>query len=139
MLELLIMPSNATSNPEKIWRWLANIWMVLTCGVVVLDFFSFGRYSFLLPPLTILYISILSVYVTSKEFQRWFLSYKGRHPGEIGIGLWTVLIIVMLGINAYLGEKYQVSEQVISTYLTVLGIFAISKGSKAIWQRRRSR
>lgn len=128
-----------SSGPEKIWRWLANIWMVLTCGIVILDFFSFGKYSFLLFPLTILYISILSVYVTSKEFQRWYLSYRGRHPGEIGVIIWTVLILIMLCANAYLGEKYRISQEVISTYLTVLGIFAVSRGSKALARGRGAR
>jgi len=127
------------SRPEKIWRWLVNLWMIVTGVVVVLDFFSFGKYSFLLSPLTILYISLLSVYVTSKEFQRWFLSYQGRHPGEIAVVLWTALMLMMLILNGWLGEKYHISQEVISLYLAIISIFIVSKGSKAFYRLRSSR
>ncbi len=123
-------------SPEKIWRWLVNVWMMVTCGVVLLDFFYFGKFGFLLSPLTIIYISLLSVYVTSKEFGRWFLCYRGRHPGELGVLLWTGLMILMLALNAWLGEKYHISQEVITAYLTVVGIFVISRGSKALYSRR---
>jgi drug/metabolite transporter (DMT)-like permease len=122
------------SRPEKIWRWLVNIWMIVTCAVVVVDFFSFGRYSFLLSPLALLYISLLSVYVTSKEFQRWFLSYQGHHPGEIAVFIWTVLIIMMIILNGWLGKEYRISQEVISTYLTIVSIFIVSKGSKVFYR-----
>ena len=123
-------------SPERIWRWLVNFWMIITCAVVVLDFFLFGKYSFLITPLTLIYISLLSVYVTSKEFQRWFLSYQGRHPGEISVVLWTVLMVLMLALNGWLGKEYHISQEVISTYLTIIGIFVISKGSKTIFRLR---
>jgi len=89
--------------------------------------------------LTLLYISLLSVYVTSKEFQRWFLSYQGRHPGEIAVALWTGLIILMLILNGWLGGKYHISQEVISLYLTIISIFIVSKGSKAFYRLRSSR
>lgn len=124
------------SNPERIWRWLVNLWMAIICGVIVFDFFNFGKFSFLLSPLSLIYISLLSVYVTSKEFERWFLGYKGHHPGEIGVALWTLLMILMVIFNGWLGEKYQISQEVISTYLTVIGIFIVSKGSKLFFRFR---
>ncbi|PIW76229.1 MAG: hypothetical protein CO001_02485 [Candidatus Portnoybacteria bacterium CG_4_8_14_3_um_filter_40_10] len=113
--------------------------MIVISVVIIVDFFSFGKYSFLLSPLTLLYISLLSVYVTSKEFQRWFLSYQGRHPGEIVVALWTGLIILMLILNGWLGGKYHISQEVISLYLTIISIFIVSKGSKAFYRLRSSR
>lgn len=131
--------SKRSSRPEKIWRWLVNIWMIITCAVIVVDFFSFGRYSFLLSPLSLLYISLLSVYVTSKEFERWFLSYQSHHPGEISVALWTFIILVMLVFNGWLGDRYHISQEVISTYLAVISIFIVSKASKVFYRVRAGR
>jgi hypothetical protein len=77
---------------------------------------------------------LLSVYVTSKEFQRWFLSYQGHHPGEIAVFIWTALIIMMIILNGWLGKEYRISQEVISTYLTIVSIFIVSKGSKVFYR-----
>lgn len=123
-------------NPEKYWRYLANIWLVATVFIIVVDFWSGGKYTYLISPLSILYITLLSVYITSKEFKRWGNRYQGRHPGEIAIVIWTVLIFILIVSNVYLGSSYRISQDTISTYLVVVALFIVSRGSKMIYFRR---
>jgi len=124
---------------DKKLRWLANTWMALTIIFIIFNFLSNNKYGFILSPLTLLYISLLSVYVTSKEFDRWYRNYNGRHPGEIAIVLWTFLIAGMLILNFCLGKDYHIPSEVVSTYAAVVGIFIISKKSKNIHLRRSNR
>ena len=125
------------SHPEKYWRWLANLWMSITILVIIIDFFSANRYTFLVSPLTILYITLLSVYITSKEFERWFKNYQGHHPGELALVFWTILMLGLVVADFYLGPAYHISSDVISTYLVVIGLFIASKSSKSLYYRRK--
>ncbi len=129
--------SKKVSYSEKYWRWLANLWMTVTILVIVMDFLSAGKYTFLITPLSVLYITLLSVYITSKEFERWFKSYQGHHPGELALVFWTLLILGLVCANAYLGSGYHISSDVISTYLVVIGLFIASKSSKSLYHRRK--
>ncbi len=130
------MPKKS-SNPEKYWRWLANLWLAVMVFIIITDFWSGGKYAYLISPVSILYITLLSVYITSKEFKRWCNSYQGHHPGEIAIVIWTALIFVLIVSNTYLGANYHISQDTISTYLVVVALFIVSQGSKTIYYRRR--
>ena len=122
---------------EKYWRWLAHIWLAVMVAIVIIDFWSEGRYVYLISPISILYITLLSVYISSKEFQRWLNHYQGHHPGEIALVIWTVLMFVLITSNAYLGANYHISSEVISTYVVVIVLFIASRGSREIHRRRR--
>ncbi len=129
--------SRKISPTDKYWRWLANLWMAVTILVIIMDFLFAGKYAFLISPLTVLYITLLSVYITSKEFNRWFKNYQGHHPGELALVFWTLLILGLVCVNAYLGSGYHISSEVISTYLVVIGLFIASKSSKSLYYRRK--
>ena len=91
----------------------------------------------MISPVSILYISLLTVYITSKEFKRWTNNYEGHHPGEIALIIWTVLIFALIVSNAYLGSGYHISQEIVSTYLVVVGLFIVSRGSRVIYFRRK--
>jgi drug/metabolite transporter (DMT)-like permease len=131
------MPRKRHLNSEKYWRYLANIWLVVMVFIILVDFWSAGKYGYLISPVSILYISLLTVYITSKEFKRWFENYKGHHPGEIALVIWTVLIFALIISNAYLGSNYHISQEIISTYLVVVALFIVSRGSRIIYFRRK--
>ena len=129
--------SKKSHNPEKYWRWLANIWLAAMVFIIIVDFWSNNQYSNLISPISILYITLLTVYISSKEFKRWFSYYQGHHPGEIALVIWTALIFVLIVSNAYLGASYHISQDIISTYLVVIVLFIASRGSRAIHARHR--
>lgn len=127
------MPQKRSSNSAKYWRCLANIWLMAMMVIILIDFWSGGRYGYLISPISILYITLLSIYITSKEFKRWFNHYEGRHPGEIALVIWTILIFALIISNAYLGANYHISQEIISTYLVVVALFIVSRGSRMIY------
>lgn len=129
--------SRQNHNPEKYWRWLANIWLAAMVFIIIIDFWSAGYYTYLISPISILYITLLTVYISSKEFKRWLNHYQGHHPGEIALVIWTVLIFVLIASNAYLGASYHISQDIISTYMVVIVLFIASRGSKVIYRRRK--
>lgn len=121
------------SVSEKYWRCLAHVWLAALVFIILIDFWSGGRYAYLISPVSILYISLLTVYITSKEFKRWQRNYQGQHPGEIALVIWTVLIFMLIISNAYLGANYHISQEIISTYLVVVALFIVSRGSRMIY------
>jgi len=121
---------------EKIWRWLTNIWTVAFVVFVIWDFFTKNGYDFLIAPLSVIYITILGLYVSTKEFDRWYDFHESRHPGEWFVIGWTVVIFVLLVASLWLGKEYTVSSEAIADYIMVLSVFALTQKSKQMHQRR---
>ena len=108
--------------------------------VVISDFFSSGKYTYLLPSFSIIYGAILSIFVGTKEFGRWYDNYHPkRHPGEIFVIVWSILLLAML-IFSWLGPiHYRISSDIISVYIMVLTVFAITQGSKRLYKNKREK
>lgn len=116
---------------EKIWRVLADFWTVVLIAFLILDFFSFNSYDY--PPVfSVIYVVILSIYVGTKEFERWRDVYEGRHPGELFIIVWTILMLFLFSAKLFLGDKYAVSPEAVADYIIVLSLFALTKRSKRL-------
>ena len=125
---------------EGFWRYLTNIWTVAFVVLVISDFFTFGKYGHLLTPFSIIYGSILSIFVGTKEFDRWYNVYRSkRHPGEIFVIIWSILLLGLFIISWFWGKSYQISSDVISVYIMVLTVFAITQGSKRLHKKRRGK
>ena len=63
------------------WRFLTYTWAVITATFFALDYFKVLNGSNSLKTLTVVYISILSIFTSIKEFHRWkekkfFSKYK---------------------------------------------------------------
>lgn len=93
-------------------------------------------YSYLSAPLSIIYTGVLGLYVGTKEFDRWYELHDGRHPGEIFIALWTVVMLILFVAQMTLGPKYQVSSEAIADYIMVLSVFALTQKSKKLHQHK---
>ena len=117
----------------KFWRYLTHFWGILTAIFFILTFLNIMDFSDVLKTLTIVYISILSIFSSVKEFNRWknkeFLSI---HKGELFIILYTVLMVVFVILNALYPHKYHILSEFTVTYLSILGIFAITNKSKKL-------
>jgi hypothetical protein len=128
--------ANSKNQPEKVWRYLVNFWMIVIVALMLADFILHGKYSEVLSPISMVYVALLSVYVTTKEYERWFLMYKGHHPGEIGVLVWTAMLLFMLVFTLVRGDSYSISQDAITTYITVIVVFVITKASKNLFETK---
>lgn len=121
-----------TKKELLFWKGLTNFWAWLTALVFMLTFFKIWDLSHLLTNITIIYLSILSIFTGTKEYSRWksgkFLS---KYHGEVFVFVWTILMVGFIIISA-LNPDYKVQSQYTATYLSVLGIFAVSLKSKTL-------
>ena len=115
------------------WKILSNFWGSVTAIFFLLTFFKIYDVSHILTDVTIIYLTLLSVFAGLKEFNRWknkeFLS---RYHGEIFVVAWTSLMVIFVLLSAYDKNNFNMSTQFTATYLSVLGIFAISRKSKSL-------
>ncbi len=125
---------------DNFWRYLTNFWTVIFIGVVVSDFLTFGSYQYLMAPFSVIYGAILSIFVSTKEFDRWYDFHEDkRHPGEVFVIIWSLLLLVMGAISWIYGKSYSISTDVISVYIMVLTVFAITQGSKNIYKNKKNK
>lgn len=118
-------------------RYICNIWTIISLGIVVADFLRLNSLEPILGPTLAIYIGVLVVYSAEKEFERWTEYYEGRHPGELYIIAWTVLIAILLAAALFVERDYHLPEEVVATYIGVISIMAFTNKSKAFFNRRR--
>ncbi|TSC60555.1 MAG: hypothetical protein LiPW15_433 [Parcubacteria group bacterium LiPW_15] len=122
---------------EKIWRVLTNIWTYVFLMFICANFFLHNRFERLIGPMSIIYIGILGLYVGTKEFDRWYdMHAEDRHPGELFVAAWTVIILILMGFTFILGDAYEVSSEAVAAYIMVLSVFALTQKSKALHKRK---
>ena len=127
---------NSLFNP-KIWRHLVNFWTVVLYASIGADFFIKTWPDQILGPICAIYVALLAVYSADKEFQRWHDHNIGRHPGEVYVIIWTIIIISLFILEAYTRGEYKIPNDVFTTYIVVIGILAITKKSKSNYGRKR--
>ncbi len=120
----------------KIWRWLVNFWTIVLYGAIFYDFQTDNGAADFIGPLVAVYIAALAIFTGSKEFERWREDHRGRHPGEVFVILWTVLMVFVFAADFLLDKPYKMPESIISTYAVVLGILAITQRSKAVYREK---
>jgi hypothetical protein len=121
---------------ERIWRYITDFWTVALMLFFMVNLFTQDGYDYLAAPLSIIYTGVLGLYVGTKEFDRWYELHDSRHPGEIFIALWTVVMLVLFVAQMMLGPKYQVSSEAIADYIMVLSVFALTQKSKKLHQNK---
>ncbi|MBP6912401.1 MAG: hypothetical protein KBB86_00530 [Candidatus Pacebacteria bacterium] len=121
--------NNSILSP-KTWRFLVNVWTIFLYVAIVIDYLKSNSLEKFLGPICAIYVALLAIYTAEKEFERWHDYNVGRHPGEIYIIIWTVIIITMFLLGVFHPDKYQLPSEVFSTYIVVMGILAITRKSK---------
>lgn len=104
-----------------------------------MDFLKDNAFQEFVFPLVVIYVALLAIYAGDKEFERWCSSHRSAHPGEIFVGLWTVLIFGILALDFILKKPYEISGEVVSAYIAVLSILAITRRSKTLYAKSRRR
>lgn len=118
---------------KKPWKWLSDIWGILAMIIFTWDFFQPDKLRVETTGIAIIYTAILVIYVSNKEYLRWQKNnFVSQYAGEIFIVLWTILLFLFVFLAALFPEKYTVPATFYTTYITILGLFAISLNSKKL-------
>lgn len=126
-------------NAIRPWRILINFWSIVFLVAIVKDFLGGNSLDGLLNVVASIYIGVLAIYVGDKEFERWYDRHQAKHPGEIFIFIWTLLITVLLVFSSLDEINYKVPSAVSSSYIAVLTILVITKKSKDMYKMRRNK
>jgi len=118
------------------WRHLINIWSVLFFLAIIYDFVTVNSSLGVLNVMSTVYIGALAVYVSNKEFERWYHRHRGQHPGEVFVVFWTILILFLIIVDFIPAYNYNLPGSVISAYIAVLTILAMTRKSKQIYHSR---
>ncbi len=124
---------------EKILRNIVNFWTMVFIVFVVINFFAADAYGYLIAPFSVVYVGVLGLYAGTKEFDRWYDIHESRHPGEVFVLLWTVVIFALIIASFFLGSAYKVSSEVVADYIMVLSVFALTQKSKRLHREKTKR
>jgi hypothetical protein len=124
---------------DHYWRYLVNFWTAVTFIAVIYDFIKDNALEEFLGPILAIYISVLALYAGAKEFERWHHIHQSRHPGEYFVLGWTVLVAGLLLADLIFDKPYKLPGEMMSTYITVLGVLAITHKSKSFYKETHQR
>jgi len=114
------------------WKYLTNFWSLLTLVIFIVAFFAPNQFNGVLGNIAVIYASILGIYVGSKEVARWQnKNFISNYYGEIFVIVWTLTIFFMILVSI-MNPEFIIQPEFTATYITILGIFAISQKSKAL-------
>ncbi|MFA6995406.1 MAG: hypothetical protein WC249_03310 [Patescibacteria group bacterium] len=133
------MKNDFLRNNFGFWRKLINAWSFLFFAMIILDFIHNNAYENLLNLISTIYIGVLAIYVSDKEFERWYDQHKENHPGEIFVIIWSVLIAGLFALDFFYNGYYKLPSAVVSAYIAVLTILVITRKSKELYQLKRRR
>ncbi|PKM91814.1 hypothetical protein CVU82_01240 [Candidatus Falkowbacteria bacterium HGW-Falkowbacteria-1] len=125
-------------NDFNFWRKLINAWSFFFFAVIIIDFIYTNAFKEILNAIATIYISILAIYVSNKEFERWYDQHEDGHPGEIFVIIWSVLVGVLFILDIVYGKTYELPGAIVSTYIAVLTILVITRKSKELYKLKRS-
>jgi hypothetical protein len=129
------LPQMEKTN-DRIWRQLSNLWTFGAMGFFLFDFFTGDRYSGFAAAVSIIYITILGIYVGTKEFDRWQEKHHSKRKGETFIFIWTFIIIFFIVTAIASGGKYRMPSEFTATYIALLSIFALTQRSKFLHNQK---
>lgn len=133
------MKKNFFNNTFRFWRRLINGWSIIFFVLIIADLIRNNAYNDILNAASVIYISVLAIYVSNKEFERWYDRHDENHPGEIFVIIWSTAIAGLFIVDVLFGPSYNLPNAVISAYIAVLTILAITRKSKELYKLKRRR
>jgi len=121
---------------DQLLRIFINLWTFLVLPFVVLNFVLEDRLSYLAVPTAVLYTGLLALYVGTKEFDRWYKTHRGRHPGEWFVILWTAVMAALFVASVFLGPAHTIHSELVAVYVAVLSLYAFTHKSKEFHRAR---
>lgn len=117
-------------------RWvlktILNFWTILTIILFSIDFFSGNKYDTSASAIGIIYLAILGIYISEKEYARWKVKFMSRYLGEWFVVAWTVLMFIFVILAPLSNGYYRIPGEFAIVYTGVIAAFAISQHSKAL-------
>lgn len=121
------------------WRKLMNAWTFIFFILIILDFVQGNALNDILNTASSIYIGVLAIYVSNKEFERWYDQHEESHPGEAFVVIWTALVVGLLILDVVFGSFYRIPSSVTSSYIAVLTILVITNKSKSLYKLRKGK
>ena len=116
---------------------ILNFWTLITIVFFIVDFFSGRHFDSSTSAISIIYLAILSIYTSEKEYTRWRQSkFTSRFIGEGFVIIWTIVMALFVLIAPLSGGIFIVPEGFALVYTAIIGVFAISNHSKRIHRRK---
>ncbi|MBI2592930.1 MAG: hypothetical protein HYW37_02115 [Candidatus Colwellbacteria bacterium] len=123
---------------QRILRILTIFWTLVFFLFITLNLLLDNAYGFLMVPLGVIYTGVLTIYVGTKEFDRWYEIHQSKHPGEAFVIIWTIVMFALVVLPLVGGEKFRMPLDIIAgVYLAVLSLFAITQKSKSLHRKKR--
>jgi len=128
---------NQKNSTERwILKTILNLWTVLTMTLFVADFLSGNKFDSSTAAIGMIYLAILGIYVSEKEYIRWKNKFVSYFLGEGFVLAWTVLMVIfVIGAPLSYGRFHLPAEFTI-VYTSVIGAFAISQHSKSLHNQK---
>ena len=116
-----------------------NAWTFIFFILIIIDFLCGNTLTDVLNAVSSIYIGVLAIYVSNKEFERWYDQHEEKHPGEAFVVIWTVLVAGLLILDVVYGNFYKIPSSVTSSYIAVLTILVITNKSKSLYQLKKGK
>ena len=115
---------------------ILNFWTVLAMAFFLADFFSGHRFDVSASSIGVIYLAILGIYTSEKEYVRWRYKFQSKFTGEGFVIAWTVIMALFVILAPLSHGNYKVPEEFAVMYTAIIGVFAVSHHSKRIRQRK---
>ncbi len=128
--------AQAIRRSPKIWWYLLNLWSLVVYTAVIFNFIRNGAYDQQMDTLLVIYIALLAIYAGDKEFERWHDKHQSRHPGEVFVLIWTVLMIGLAVCQFIFDKPSGLTSDVVAAYIAVLSVLAVTRRSRTLYAKR---
>jgi len=128
-----MLKNNSLLRQRKILKIIVNFWAILTMVLMTIDFFSNNQFNAGATAISIIYLGILGIYISEKEYSRWKAgSFRSMFLGETFVIVWTLLMLLFIALAFFQPYLYKVPSEFAIIYASVIAAFAISQQSKAL-------
>jgi len=106
-----------------ILKMILNLWTIIAMLLFSLDFLSGNKFDSSASAIGVIYLAILGIYAGEKEYSRWKSKFISNFIGETFVVIWT-------------GLMYKIPPEFAIVYTSVIGVFALTRHSKALKSRK---
>ncbi|OGY43370.1 MAG: hypothetical protein A2729_04305 [Candidatus Buchananbacteria bacterium RIFCSPHIGHO2_01_FULL_39_14] len=133
-------PTANSKNPfvhRLILKIILNLWTILTIAIFAADFFSGNKFDSSASAIGIIYLAILSIYASEKEYTRWKNHFISKYLGESFVIVWTIVMAIFAVIAPLSAGQFKIPAEFAIIYTSVIGVYAITQHSKVLHDKRR--
>ena len=117
-----------------ILKVILNFWTLFTILLFGIDFFSGNKIDTSASAIGIIYMAILGIYASEKEYSRWKTRFNSHFFGESFIVIWTIAMVIFVVCAFISPGSYKIPTEFSIVYTSVIGVFAITQHSKTLRQ-----